>query len=117
MSGQGFGFGLGKLKEIQQAVQKAKEIEQGAKALQEELEEMRIVGQSSNGLVKVTISGNQEPQDVEINPAALEVGAEILSDLVLAALQEAYSLSTATMKERMEKLTGGLGLPGGLGGF
>jgi nucleoid-associated protein EbfC len=103
MSGQGFGFGLGKLKEIQQAVQKAKE-----------LEEMRITGQSSNGFVKITISGNQEPHDVEIDHQALEGGAEILSDLVLAALNEAYTLSTATMKERMEALTGGLGLPGGL---
>jgi len=109
---QGFGFGLGKLKEIQQAVQKAKEIEQGAKALQDELEEMRLTGQSSNGLVKVTISGNQEPHDVEIAPEALNEGADILSDLVLAAMKDAYQLSSSTMKERMEALTGGLGLPG-----
>ena len=78
---------------------------------------MRITGQSSDGLVKVTISGNQEPKDVEIAPEALANGADILSDLVLVALQDAYTLSTATMKERMEALTGGLGLPGGLGGL
>ena len=112
MSGQGFGFGLGKLKEIQQAVMKAKEIEQGAKALQEELEEMRITGQSSNGLVKVTISGNQEPHAVEISAEAMSQGNEILEELVFAALKDAYTSSTATMRERMEELTGGLSLPG-----
>ena len=36
----------------------------------------------------------------------------------LEALQNAYAQSTATMKERMEELTGGLNLPGlsGMGG-
>jgi nucleoid-associated protein EbfC len=107
---QGFGFGLGKMKE---AFQKAQQIQEGAKVLQAELDEMRITGQSGGGLVKVTLSGNQEPQGVEIAPEALNEGAEVLSDLVLAALKDAYTISTTTMRERMEELTGGLGLPGG----
>jgi nucleoid-associated protein EbfC len=107
---QGFGFGLGKMKE---AFQKAQQIQEGAKVLQAELDEMRITGQSGGGLVKVTLSGNQEPQGVEISPEALNEGAEVLSDLVLAALKDAYTISTTTMRERMEELTGGLGLPGG----
>jgi DNA-binding YbaB/EbfC family protein len=109
--GQGFGFGLGKMKE---AFQKAKQIQEGAKQLQEELEEMRLTAESGGGLVKITLSGNQEPYGVEIDPKALEESPEMLSDLVLTAMKEAYALSTATMKERMEELTGGLGLPNGL---
>ena len=111
--GQGFGFGLGKIKELQDAFQKAQQVQQGAKVLQEELENMEIPGQSENGLVTVYLSGNQEPQGVEIAPEALNEGAEVLSDLVLAALKDAYQLSTSTMKERMEELTGGLSLPAG----
>jgi nucleoid-associated protein EbfC len=107
---QGFGFGLGKMRE---AFQKAQQIQEGAKVLQAELDEMRLTGQSGGGLVKVTLSGNQEPQGVEIAPEALNEGAEVLSDLVLAALKDAYTISTTTMRERMEALTGGLGLPGG----
>jgi len=38
-------------------------------------------------------------------------GAEVLSDLVGAAMQDAYQKSTDTMRERMESLTGGLNLP------
>ncbi|MEE3717216.1 YbaB/EbfC family nucleoid-associated protein [Tumidithrix elongata RA019] len=108
--GQGFGFGLGKMKE---AFQKAQQIQEGAKILQAELDEMRLTGESGGGLVKVTLSGNQEPHGVEIAPEALNEGAEVLSDLVLAALKDAYTISTTTMKEKMETLTGGLGLPGG----
>ncbi|NUN64413.1 YbaB/EbfC family nucleoid-associated protein [Pseudanabaena biceps] len=111
--GKGFGFGLGKMKELQNAFQKAQQIQEGAKKLQEELDELRLTGTSPNGLVKITLSGNQEPQDVEISPEALKEDAEILSDLVLAALKDAYQLSTSTMKQKMEDLTGGLGLPAG----
>lgn len=114
--GQGFGFGgfgLGKMKE---AIQKAQQIQEGAKVLQTELEEMRLTGESGGGLVKITLSGNQEPQSVEISPEALKESPEVVADLVLAALKDAYNISTETMRGRMEELTGGLGLPGGFGG-
>jgi DNA-binding YbaB/EbfC family protein len=106
--GQGFGFGLGKMRE---AFQKAQQIQEGAKKLQEELDQMRLTAEAGGGLVKVTLSGNQEPHGVEIAPEALNEGAEVLADLVLVAMKEAYKLSTTTMKTRMEELTGGIGLP------
>jgi DNA-binding YbaB/EbfC family protein len=79
--------------------------------LQEDLEQMEIEGQAGDGLVKVFVSGNQEPRRVEIAPDALNEGAEILADLVSAAMKDAYQKSTDTMRERMESLTGGLNLP------
>ncbi|MEL6399362.1 MAG: YbaB/EbfC family nucleoid-associated protein [Cyanobacteria bacterium P01_A01_bin.70] len=109
--GQGFGFGLGKMKELADAVKKAQQIQEGAKQLQEDLEAMEIEGQSGGGLVKVFVSGNQEPRRVEISPDAMNEGAEVLADLVGAAMQDAYQKSTETMRERMEGLTGGLNLP------
>ncbi len=110
--GQGFGFGLGKMKELAEAFKKAQQVQEGAKRLQEELEQMEISGESGGGLVKVILSGNQEPRRVEISPSVLGEGAEVLSDLVTAAMKDAYNKSTATMRERMEDLTSGLELPG-----
>ncbi|MBW4458661.1 MAG: YbaB/EbfC family nucleoid-associated protein [Nodosilinea sp. WJT8-NPBG4] len=110
--GQGFGFGLGKMKELTEAFKKAQQIQEGAKQLQEELEQMEIQGESGGGLVKVTMSGNQEPKGVTIDPEALNEGADVLSDLVATAMKDAYEKSTATMRDRMEVLTGGLNLPG-----
>jgi len=113
--GQGFGFGLGgKMKELTEAFKKAQQIQEGAKQLQEELEQMEIEGQAGDGLVKVILSGNQEPRRVIIAPNALQEDADMLSDLVTAAMRDAYEKSTTTMRERMEQLTGGLNLPGGL---
>lgn len=110
--GQGFGFGLGKMKELTEAFKKAQQVQQGAQELQAELESMEIEGQSEDGLVKVVMSGNQEPRRVTISPDAIAQGEETLSKLVTTAMKDAYSKSTETMRERMEKLTSGLNLPG-----
>jgi hypothetical protein len=110
--GQGFGFGLGKMKELAEAFKKAQQVQEGARQLQEELEQMEIEGEAGGGLVKVVLSGNQEPLRVIISPDVFGEGAEVVSDLVTAAMKDAYNKSTATMRERMEELTGGLNLPG-----
>jgi nucleoid-associated protein EbfC len=110
--GKGFGFGLGKMKELADAVKKAQQVQEEAKKLQEELEVLEVEGEAGGGLVKVVLSGNQEPRRVEIKPEALSEGAEVLSDLVATAMIEAYRKSTDTMRTRMEDLTSGLGLPG-----
>jgi nucleoid-associated protein EbfC len=110
--GQGFGLGLGKMKELAEAFKKAQQVQQGAKQLQDELEQMEIQGESQDGLVKVIVSGNQEPRRVEIHPDAINLGAETLSELVTVAMKDAYNKSTETMRMRMEELTSGLNLPG-----
>lgn len=102
---------LGKIKELQEAFKKAQQVQEGAQRLQVELEEMEIEGQSEDGLVKVILSGNQEPRRVEIAAAAMESGPETLSALVTEAMQNAYRESTETMKAKMEELTSGLNLP------
>ncbi len=110
--GKGFGFGLGKIKELQEAFQKAQQVQQGAQQLQQELEGMRIDGKDEGELVTVIMSGNQEPIEVTISPEAMTKKAEELSKLVTEAMQNAYARSTDTMREKMETLTSGLNLPG-----
>ncbi|MGL5033067.1 MAG: YbaB/EbfC family nucleoid-associated protein [Microcystaceae cyanobacterium] len=110
--GKGFGFGLGKIKELQEAFQKAQQVQEGAKRLQEELEQMVIEGQSEDGSVTVSMSGNQQPLGIAIAPAAVEKGVESLQTAITEAMQAAYANSTETMREKMEDLTSGLNLPG-----
>lgn len=110
--GQGFGFGLGKMKELTEAFKKAKQVQEGAKQLQEELERLEIEGEAGGGLVRVMMNGNQEPKQVTISPDVMGEGAEVLSDLVAAAMKDAYNKSTATMREKMEELTSDLNIPG-----
>jgi nucleoid-associated protein EbfC len=108
----GTGFGLGKMKELADAFKKAQQVQEGAKQLQADLDAMEIEGKSSDGLVSVTLSGNQEPRRASIAPEALTKDAETVSKLIAEAMTDAYNQSTATMREKMEELTGGLNLPG-----
>jgi len=100
------------MKELTEAFKKAQQVQEGAKKLQEELDQMEIEGTAGGGLVKVVLSGNQEPRRVIISPDAMGEGADVVSELVTVAMLDAYAKSTMTMREKMEELTGGLNLPG-----
>ena len=111
-SEQSFGFGLGRMKELTQAFQKAQKVQEGAKKLQEELDQLEVQGVAGGGLVKVFMSGNQQPRRVEIDPNLLKEDAEVVAQQVTKAMQLAYNESTSAMRERMERLTGALNIPG-----
>jgi nucleoid-associated protein EbfC len=88
---------------------------------QQQLAETEIEGSAGGGLVKVTISGQGEVIDVSIAPAAIEPGdpeetASTVSDLVLAALRDAYRALSEVQAEMMGPLASGLGGAGGLPG-
>ena len=106
------GFGLPNIGQLAEAFRKAQQIQKDAQKLQEELDSMEIEGQSEDGKASIWLSGNQQPLKVRIDADLLTKGAEASEEAILEALQNAYSLSTTTMKERMEELTGGLNLPG-----
>ena len=104
------GFGLPNFGQLTEAFKKAKQIQQDAQKLQDELENMEIEGQSDDEMVKVWISGNQVPLKVEVQENILNSDKEKIEQNILQAIQKAHELSTTTMKERMNDLTGGLNL-------
>ena len=87
---------------------------------QEELKDTTVEATAGGGAVTVVITGAQEVRSVEIDPSAVDPDeVEMLQDLVLSAVNEAIGRSKELERERMTKITGGLGLPGmpGLPGF
>ena len=104
------GFGLPNFGQLTEAFKKAKEIQQNAQKLQEELESLEIEGKSDDELIKVWINGNQLPLRVEVNEKISNTDKTQLEKSILEAMQKAHESSTKTMKERMNDLTGGLNL-------
>ena len=104
------GFGLPNFGQLTEAFKKAKEIQQNAQKLQDELESMEIEGKSDDEMIKVWISGNQLPLRVEVNETILSSDKEKIEKNILEAIKKAHETSTTTMKERMNDLTGGLNL-------
>ncbi|MGD1035375.1 MAG: YbaB/EbfC family nucleoid-associated protein [Candidatus Dormibacteria bacterium] len=82
--------------------------------MQEELGGMTVTGTAGGGAVTVVANGHQEIQSVAIQAEVLEEGPELLSDLVLAAVNSALDQSRELATRQMGQLTAGLNLPPGL---
>lgn len=81
---------------------------------QEELKELKVEGSAGGGAVKVIVNGVQEPLEVKIEPSVVNADdVEMLEDLVLAAFREAINAAREKAEEKMGKISGGMGLPGG----
>ena len=81
--------------------------EQMAKA-QEELVDLHAEGQSGGGMVTVVANGKKDIDSVKIEPEVLEEDAEMLEDLILAAVNQALVNASDAAEEKMNSATGGM---------
>jgi nucleoid-associated protein EbfC len=85
---------------------------------QEELKNEVVEASSGGGMVTVKVSGDLEVREVRIDPEAVDPDdAELLQDMVLAAVNEALRAAQELAASKLNAATGGLGGPGGLGGL
>ncbi len=83
-------------------------------AMQAELDETLVEGQSGAGLVKVTLTAKGALKAVSIDPDLLKPeDREMVEDLLLAAHADARAKTESVIAEKMKGLTGGLPLPPG----
>ena len=84
--------------------------------IQEEVENSEFSASAGGGAVEVTVNGKHEVVSVNIQPEVVDPeDVEILSDMIIAATNEAIRKAADTMEQRMGSATSGLGLPTGLG--
>lgn len=88
---------------------------------QEALANETVSVTAGGGAITVVITGHQRIQSIEIQPELIDPEeADMLQDLLVAAVNSAIEQSQALAADRMEGLTGGLNindLLGGLGGL
>lgn len=83
---------------------------------QEALRNATVDVSVGGGAVNVVMTGHQRLRSIEIRPELLQPEeAEMLTDLIIAAVNEAVERSQAMAGERMGALSQGMGLPPGLG--
>ncbi|XP_057767209.1 nucleoid-associated protein At4g30620, chloroplastic-like [Salvia miltiorrhiza] len=106
---------MGGMQGLYETVKKAQMVVQvEAVKVQKELALAEFEGYCEGELIKVTLSGNQQPIRTEITEAAMELGAEKLSLLINEAYKDAHQKSVLAMKDRMSGLAQSLGMPPGL---
>jgi len=81
--------------------------------LQEELGEKTIESSAGGGAVKAIVNGKQELVSLTIDPEAIDKDdAEILQDMIVAAVNQGMKQAKELNEEAMAKLYGGFKIPG-----
>ncbi len=80
---------------------------------QEELKHKTVEVTAGGGVITVTATGALEITEIKIKPDIVDPeDPEMLEDLVLVAVNEALRKAQDMAAEEMQKLTGGLNIPG-----
>jgi len=92
-------------------MKQAKQIQQELEQTQAEIAEMRVAATAGGGMVTATVTGRGDLVDLSIEPEVIDPeDAEMLVDLVIAAVQEAQKQAREAAEERLGPLAQGLGL-------
>jgi DNA-binding YbaB/EbfC family protein len=103
------------LNDLMGMMKQAKALQENMQRLQDEVAAMEVEGAAGGGLVKVAMTGKSEMKRLSIDPSLLKPEeAEILGDLIVAAVNDARAKAEAVLADRMRALTGGLALPPGM---
>ena len=107
---QGVGGGPGNLQSMMKQAQKMQE---DMANLQAELDEKVYDVSAGGGMVKVSINGKKEILAIDIKPDIVDPDdIETLSDILVAAVNQAINQVETTNTTEMGKITGGMNMPG-----
>ena len=96
---------------MQQMVNQAKEMQKKMMAEHEELAKQQFVGQAPDGMVTATFTGDNKLVNLEIKPEAVDPDyIDMLSDLVLAAVNDGMKKVNDATQSTLGKYTRGLGM-------
>lgn len=84
--------------------------------MQEEIAALRVEGSAGGGAVRATVDGSKNLIALSIEPDVIgDADAQMISDLVLAAVSDAQRRADEEIQSRLGSLAGSMGLPPGLG--
>jgi nucleoid-associated protein EbfC len=102
------------MKNIGQLMKQAQAMQEKMAEIQAQLEAVEMTGVAGGGLIAVTLNGKGDLRQVKIDKSVLDPEeVEVLEDLLVAAFADAKRKVSAHTEQEMQKLTGGLQLPGG----
>ncbi|MDR3348216.1 MAG: YbaB/EbfC family nucleoid-associated protein [Acidaminococcales bacterium] len=104
---------FGNMGNMQAMAKKMQKMQSDMAKMQEEIKSREFETAVGGGAVCVTASGGKELLKVKIDPSALNEGdAEMLEDMIIAAVNETHRKIDETLEREISKITGGMKLPG-----
>ncbi len=101
------------MKNLQQMQQIMKQVQQLQEQLQKQLDDLVLESSAGGGMVTVKMNGQKNLVAVQIDPEVFNSkDAEMLQDLIQAAVNEAARRVDEQLASRVGNLAGGLNIPG-----
>lgn len=98
---------------MQGMMKKVQKMQKEMKKLQEDLKQRTVETTVGGGALTLIMNGEKNVESVHIDPSIIDPeDAEMLEDLVVAAVNEASKKVDDMMAQEMGKITGGMHLPG-----
>ncbi len=98
---------------MQAVIRQAQKMREDMAAKQEELDAREYEIKAGGGVVALRINGKKEVLSIDIAPEIVDPDdIETLSDILVAAVNEAIKRVDDTNAAEMDKITGGLDMPG-----
>ena len=104
---------MGGPQNINAMLQQAQKMQEDMEALQADLDAREYEIKAGGGMVTVNINGKKEVLSIDIQPEIVDPDdIETLSDILVAAVNEAIKRVETTNSSEMEKITKNVGFPG-----
>lgn len=105
--GMGRGGNMGNMMKQVQKMQKEME------KMQADMDEMEIEASAGGGVVTARVNGKKELVSIKIDESIVDPeDVDMLEDLIMAAINEAMRMAEDKMAKEMQKVTGGMNIPG-----
>lgn len=102
--------GMGNMGNMMKQVQK---MQKQMADLQKELDEREVEASAGGGAITVKVNGKKEILAIDIDKDVVDPDdVEMLQDLIIAATNEALRNADDMVSKEMQKITGGMNIPG-----
>ena len=106
---------FGNKAQMQNMLKKARKMQEDMQKIQEELKQQTVDVSVGGGAVALIMNGEKKIVSLKIAKDAIDPeDPEMLEDLITTAVNEAGKKADEMVQTGMSKVTGGLGLPGGM---
>ncbi|GJL90829.1 YbaB/EbfC family nucleoid-associated protein [Hyphococcus sp.] len=101
--------------DLNELMKQAGQMQAKMKEMQEKIADLEATGEAGAGMVRVVLNGKGYAKAVAIERSLMKEGdAEILEDLIAAAINDAKSKLEKQSEEQMKNMTAGMPLPPGM---
>ncbi len=98
---------------MNEILRQAARLQRKVELAKEGLKDQEVIGESLGGKVKATVSLGGQVKNIDFDMAMVEQeGADLVKDAICAAINAGLETASKTMEAEVEKVTGGVKIPG-----